>query len=158
MKRRKVINSQYFMEWFEEIWQWLVQFWQSLTWGKIVWGLALTVISIIASYGLIVVGMIKIPADYFSSSYVKKVNPDQHFSLRWSATIIKNIVGIILIVAGIIMIFTPGPGVPTILLGLIMMDIPGKRPLEAKLIQRPMVLSAVNELRSKYNKPPLMMD
>ncbi|MEP7039633.1 MAG: PGPGW domain-containing protein [Acidobacteriota bacterium] len=146
------------MEWFGDIWQWLGQFWQSLTWGKIVWGLAFTVISIIASYGLIVIGMIKIPADYFSPSYVKKVNPDQHFSLRWSATILKNIVGIILIIAGIIMIFTPGPGVPTILLGLIMMDIPGKRPLEAKLIQRHMVLSAVNELRSKYNKPPLIMD
>ena len=56
------------------------------------------------------------------------------------------------------MIFTPGPGVPTILLGLIMMDIPGKRPLEARIIQRPMVLSAVNDLRAKYNKPPLIMD
>jgi Putative transmembrane protein (PGPGW) len=146
------------MELFGEIWQWVLQFWESLTWYKIAWGLLFTVITIIASYGLIVIGMIKIPADYFSSTYVREINKDTHFSLRWAVFIIKNIIGFLLIIAGIVMIFTPGPGVPTILLGLIMMDIPGKRPLEAKLIQRPMVLSAVNDLRAKYNKPPLIMD
>ena len=102
--------------------------------------------------------MIKIPADYFSSNYAKEAESDRHFTIRWTALIIKNIIGFLLIIAGIIMIFTPGPGVPTILLGLIMMDIPGKRPFEARLINRPMVLSAVNDLRAKYNKPPLIMD
>lgn len=146
------------MDLFSGIWEWITRFWESLTWGRIALGLSFTVITIIASYGLIVIGMIKIPADYFSSTYVKKIKHDEHFTLRWSAFIVKNIIGFLLIIAGIIMIFTPGPGVPTILLGLMMMDIPGKRPLEAKLIQRPMVLSAVNELRAKYNKAPLIMD
>lgn len=146
------------MELLDGLWQWIVQFWESLTWSRILVGVLFTVITIIASYGLIVLGMIKIPADYFSSTYVKEIDSDKHFSVRWAAFIIKNLVGFLLIIAGIIMIFTPGPGVPTILLGLIMMDIPGKRPLEAKLIQRPLVLSAVNELRAKYNKPPLIMD
>lgn len=146
------------MDWFSGIWERLAQFWEALTWGRIAWGLSFTIITIIASYGLIVIGMIKIPADYFSSTYVKEINHDKHFSIRWTAFIVKNIIGFLLIIAGIIMIFTPGPGVPTILLGLIMMDIPGKRPLEAKLIKRPMVLSAVNDLRSKYNKPPLILD
>ncbi len=102
--------------------------------------------------------MVKIPADYFSSKYVKKLSADKHFSFRWAAFILKNVFGFLLIIAGIIMIFTPGPGVPTILLGLIMMDIPGKRPIEAKLIQRPMVLGAINDLRARYKKPPLIMD
>lgn len=146
------------MDFLTGIWEWLVGFWASLTWGRIAWGILFSVITIIASYGLIVVGMIKIPADYFSSTYVREINKDNHFSIRWTAFIVKNVVGFLLIIAGIIMIFTPGPGVPTILLGLIMMDIPGKRPLEARLIQRPMVLSAVNDLRAKYNKPPLIMD
>lgn len=137
---------------------WIWQFWESLTWSRVLWGLLVTIISIAVSYGLIMYGMIKIPADYFSSSYAKADNSDQHFFVRWGALIIKNLIGFILVVAGIVMIFTPGPGVPTILLGLIMMDIPGKRPLEAKLIQRPAVLSAINHLREKYNKPPLIMD
>lgn len=140
------------------IWNWLVKFWETLTWSKALWTLSLILISIVVSYGAIVIGMIKIPADYFSSSYAKEIKTDQHITIRWTALIIKNIIGFLLIIAGIIMIFTPGPGVPTILLGLIMMDIPGKRPLEAKLIQRPMVLSAVNDLRAKYGKPPLIMD
>ena len=67
------------MEWFGEIWQWLLQFWESLTWGRIVWGLTFTVVTIIASYALIVIGMIKIPADYFSSQYVKKNSAGQTF-------------------------------------------------------------------------------
>ncbi len=146
------------MDFFLGIWEWLVRFWESLTWGVFAWGLLFTIITIVASYGLIVIGMIKIPADYFSSTYVRETNTENHFSVRWAAFIVKNVIGFLLVIAGIIMIFTPGPGVPTILLGLIMMDVPGKRPLEAKLIQRPMVLSAVNELRAKYNKPPLIMD
>jgi len=44
------------------------------------------------------------------------------------------------------------------LIGLILMDIPGKRPLEARLIRRPAILSSVNKLRARYNKPPLLMD
>jgi hypothetical protein len=146
------------MDFLTGIWEWLIGFWESLTWGRIALGLSFTVITIIASYGLIVIGMIKIPANYFSSTYVREINKDKHFSIRWAAFIVKNIIGFLIIIAGIIMIFTPGPGVPTILLGLILMDIPGKRPLEARLIQRPMVLSAVNDLRAKYNKPPLIMD
>ena len=146
------------MEWFGEIRQLVWQFWESLTWYKIAWGILFTVVTVVASYGLIVIGMIKIPADYFSSGYVRESNSDKHFFVRWAAFLIKNTIGFLLIIAGIIMIFTPGPGVPTILLGLVMMDIPGKRPLEAKLINRPMVLSAVNDLRAKYNKPPLIMD
>jgi hypothetical protein len=41
---------------------------------------------------------------------------------------------------------------------LIMLDIPGKRPLEARIIKRPTILAAINDLRARYNKPPLVMD
>jgi hypothetical protein len=52
----------------------------------------------------------------------------------------------------------PGQGILTILLGLIMLDIPGKRPLEARIIKRPTVLSAINRLRARFKKPPLVID
>lgn len=146
------------MDWLGAIWEWLARYWETLTWSRILIGLTITVVSIIVSYALIVIGMIKIPANYFSSEYVRDFNEEKHFSVRWIAFIVKNLIGFVLIIAGIVMIITPGPGVPTILLGLIMMDIPGKRPLEAKLIQRPAVLAAVNNLRARYKKPPLIMD
>ncbi len=138
--------------------QWLSQFWESLTWSRIDLGMLLLILQVIISYAAIIFVMIKLPADYFSSSYAKNQNPDKRFLIRWGGVILKNLIGVLLIIAGIVMVVTPGPGGLTILLGLIMMDIPGKRPLEAKLIQRPAVLSAINKLRSRYNKPPLIMD
>ena len=74
--------------------------------------------------------------------------------------IAKNIFGIFLIVLGILLSLpgVPGQGILTILLGLIMIDIPGKRPIEARIIKRPTVLAAVNKLRDRYGKPPLELD
>jgi len=146
------------MEWFSGIWEWLARFWESLTWGRIAVGTLILLVQVVISYAAIIFVMIKLPADYFSSSYAKNQNTDAPFFIRWGGVILKNLIGVILIIAGIVMVVTPGPGGLTILLGLIMMDIPGKRPLEAKLIQRPTVFSAINNLRARYNKPPLIMD
>ena len=79
---------------------------------------------------------------------------------RWGAVILKNIFGVFLILLGIVLSLpgVPGQGILTILLGLIMLDIPGKRPLEARIIKRPAVLAAINNLRARYSKPPLLMD
>ena len=86
--------------------------------------------------------------------------PNSSFFVRWGAVILKNLLGVFLILVGIVLSLpgVPGQGLLTILLGLIMLDIPGKRPLEAKIIQRPAILSAINNLRAKYNKPPLIVD
>jgi hypothetical protein len=104
--------------------------------------------------------MVKIPENYFSSHYERDFLPDSPFLVRWGAVILKNLLGVILICIGIVLSLpgVPGQGLLTILLGLIMLDIPGKRPLEAKIIQRPAILAAINNLRAKYNKPPLILD
>jgi hypothetical protein len=80
--------------------------------------------------------------------------------VRWGAVILKNILGVFLIALGVILSLpgVPGQGILTILLGLIMIDIPGKRPLEARIIKRPAVLSAINKLRQRYGKPELELD
>ena len=146
------------MEWFGEIWEWLARFWESLTWGRIAFGSIAILLSAAISYAAIIFVMVKLPADYFSSHYASGFAKNQPFIVRWGWVIFKNLIGFALILAGILMIVGPGPGLLTILLGLIMMDIPGKRPLEANIIKRPAVLSAVNNLRAKYSKPPLVMD
>ena len=104
--------------------------------------------------------MVKIPPAYFSSHYERDFMPDSPFLVRWGAVIVKNVFGVFLICLGILLSLpgVPGQGVLTILLGLIMVDIPGKRPIEARIIKRPAVLSAINNLRAKYNKPPLELD
>ena len=137
---------------------WLYGFWESLTWERLAWGGVLFVISFTASLIIVGVVMVKIPANYFSSHYQRDFLPNSSWMTRWGAVIAKNIVGGILVIAGIIMLIGPGQGILTILIGLVLMDIPGKRPLEAKLISRPAVLSAVNQFRARYGKPPLEVD
>jgi hypothetical protein len=139
---------------------WLSQFWTNITPGQIALGIALFLVSLALSFGAIVLVMVKIPANYFSSHYVQDFMPGSSWFVRWGAVVAKNVAGALLILLGIILSLpgVPGQGLLTILLGLIMLDIPGKRPIEAKIIKRPAVLAAVNKLRSRYNKPPLVMD
>lgn len=56
------------------------------------------------------------------------------------------------------MLFTPGPGVLTILIGVMLLNFPGKRRLERKLVERPRVLEAINRLRARFGKAPLILE
>jgi hypothetical protein len=133
---------------------------ESLTLGNIVLGVVLFFVSLAVSFGAIGIVMVKIPPNYFSSHYERDFLPNSSWWIRWGAVVIKNIFGAFLVVLGIILSLpgVPGQGILTILLGLIMLDIPGKRPIEARIIRRPAVLSAINRLRSRYGKTPLLMD
>ena len=138
--------------------EWLQNFWETLTLQRIIIGALALIVSLIVSYGAIMIVVVKLPANYFSSEYSSSLWSNKSFWIRWSAVIFKNIVGVLLILLGIGMTIGPGPGLLTILLGLVMLDIPGKRPLEAKIIKRPAVLSAINNLRARYKKSPLIVD
>ena len=139
---------------------WLSEFWASLTLSKVLIGVLLFLVSLAVSFAALAIVMVKVPPTYFSVSHDRAFMTDRHWFVRSGAVIGKNILGVFLIILGIILSLpgVPGQGILTILLGLIMLDIPGKRPLEARIIQQPKVLAAVNNLRAKYNKPPLIMD
>jgi len=140
--------------------EFLSDIWASLTVGKVALGVGLFLLSLALSFGAIAIVMIKIPDNYFSSHYVQDFMPGSPWIVRWGAVVAKNVFGIFLVALGIILSLpgVPGQGILTILLGLIMLDIPGKRPLEAWIIKRPAVFSAVNNFRARYNKPPLVVD
>lgn len=137
---------------------WLLNYWQNLTWLEIIVAIAMVIIPAVISVIIAAIVMVKMPANYFSPSYQEDFMPNTPWLARWGALIAKNIVGVMLIIAGIAMLIGPGQGILTILIGVMLVDIPGKRPIEARIIQRPNVLYAVNKLRKKYNKPPLIMD
>ena len=138
----------------------LTTFLESFTWGNVLLGVGLFLGSLLISFLAIGIVMVKIPANYFSSHYKQDFLPGSHWSVRWGAVIVKNVLGVCLIVLGVLLSLpgVPGQGILTILLGLIMIDIPGKRPIEARIIKRPTVLAAVNNLRNRYGKPPLELD
>jgi hypothetical protein len=140
--------------------QWLSNLWASITWSQILVGLGLFLLSLGVSFAAIALVMVKIPENYFSSHYERDFMPGSSWLVRWGAVILKNMLGVFLVALGIVLSLpgVPGQGFLTIFLGIIMLDIPGKRPWEAKIIKRPAILSTVNNLRAKYNKPPLVLD
>ena len=111
---------------------WITQTWASLTWQNALVGLGMFVISFTISLALVSFVLVKLPATYFHSSHRREFWVDRHRAVRWSGLVLKNFIGLILIVLGVLMSLpgVPGQGILTILLGLIMLDIPGKRPLE----------------------------
>lgn len=98
-----------------------------------------------------------IPADYFTH---KRREPPQwkqlHPLLRYMILILKNIVGWLLLLAGLAMLLLPGQGWLTVLFGLILMDYPGKFRLERKIVSQPKLLRLINWLRTKQHQPPLL--
>ncbi|MDO9516370.1 MAG: PGPGW domain-containing protein, partial [Syntrophales bacterium] len=71
--------------------------------------------------------------------------------------IVKNLAGVVFVVAGIVMLFMPGQGILTILIGVMLMNFPGKRLLELRTISQPSVLGAINWVRARSQRPPLAL-
>ncbi len=98
----------------------------------------------------------RVPADYFSKP-ISTTHPPwpRQRALYWSWRLLKNLLGVVLLLAGIVMLVTPGQGILTILAGLWLLDLPGKRRWERRLIGQPKVLKSINWIREKSAQPPL---
>ncbi|MCA1573007.1 MAG: hypothetical protein LC770_00390, partial [Acidobacteria bacterium] len=80
--------------------------------------------------------------------------------IRWLAIIGKNLLGVVLVVAGILLSLpgVPGQGILTILLGVMLLDFPGRPRLEHWLVSRPRILRTINKLRHRFSKQALVLD
>ena len=123
----------------------------------VVWGLLVFLVTLVASFAIAILVLIKLPATYFLDSHPHGWWLDRHPVLRWTALIAKNVVGAVLVVGGIAMLFGPGPGLSAILVGLMLVNFPGKGRLSRKVVGRPRVFGAINRLRAKFGKPPLIL-
>jgi hypothetical protein len=79
--------------------------------------------------------------------------------LRWLAVALKNVAGLLLIALGLALSVpgVPGQGLLTMLIGLILVDFPGKHRLERWLLARPGVLGGLNRLRAYFGRPPIVL-
>ncbi len=97
----------------------------------------------------------RLPHDYFSRPrrYVWRTLADEPLpALVLGAA--KNVLGAVLVCLGAIMLVTPGQGLITLLVGLLLMNFPGKYQLERWLVMRPGVLRALNWLRRRRGRRP----
>ncbi len=123
----------------------------------IVFGLV-SVATFVLSLILVPVIIVRIPETYFtrnnSNTRWNEMNP----VVRGILTILKNVLGLILLVMGILMLVLPGQGLLTILFGIALIDFPGKHKLVLRLVAYPKVLNSLNWIRKKANKNPLLVD
>jgi hypothetical protein len=101
--------------------------------------------------------LIRLPADYFDLRVPRQFMKGSHPIIRMVGKVIRNIVGLAFLLAGLAMLVLPGQGVLTLLIGISLLDFPGKRRLEARIIGQPKVFNAVNSLRAKFEKPPFVL-
>lgn len=104
--------------------------------------------------------IVRLPVDYFccSGKPHKPLASISHPLLRPLAIIGKNLLGLVLVGLGIALLFLPGQGVIVILIGVLLLDFPGKRRVERFLISRGPILQLANWLRRKWHKEPLVLD
>jgi archaellum biogenesis protein FlaJ (TadC family) len=124
----------------------------------VAWMTGLSVLMFVGSLVLVTVLIVRMPADYFAH---RKPPPDswrgQHPIIRILVLVIKNVVGFLLVVLGVLLSLpgVPGQGVLTILIGLTMLNFPGKRRLELRIVRSRPVNRAINWIRTKNHRPPL---
>jgi hypothetical protein len=109
---------------------------------------------------LVVVPMlvVKIPYDYFAYGRRKNVLwADRHAVVRCILLLAKNLLGYILIAFGILMLVLPGQGILTIVIGITLLNFPGKYRLEKWIVSRRSVLRSINWTRRCAGKDPLVL-
>lgn len=104
---------------------------------------------------LLPVIVLRLPADYFASARDRQPSP--RTAVAWLLRLGKNLLGVLLVLAGIAMLLLPGQGLLTILIGLMLINFPGKRALERRIVGRPSILKLLNGMRARRALPPLIV-
>ena len=131
-----------------------------LTWRNVLIGSAIFIASFLINLAIVSVILVKLPADHFSKNRKTKFWDGRNPALNAAKVIGKNILGVFLVVLGIVLSLpgVPGQGLLTILLGIMLLDFPGRERLEQKLLSKPSIVNTINRLRERFGKPPLVLN
>ncbi len=115
----------------------------------------LSVITFLVSLLLIPFLVSRASADYFLvHATIVEQRHKRHPAVALCIKIIRNVLGSLLCLAGFLMLFLPGQGVLTILIGISLLDVPGRKKMLNTLIHRPSLQHALNWMRRKTGQAP----
>lgn len=127
--------------------------------GTVLWTVSIvSLVTFVGTLAAIPFFVARIPEDYLirkegTSRYYYVSHPALHHIFL----IVKNLLGIIFILAGAVMVFIPGQGIITMLIGVMLMDFPGKRRLALGIVKQQKVLKTLNWIRARSQKQPLQL-
>jgi hypothetical protein len=112
--------------------------------------LVFSLIAVVASLILVPKYLARLPCDYL-------ISEEHHRASRSSVPlrVVKNLLGLVLVTLGALMLVLPGQGLITLMVGVMLLDFPGKQKLLQRALGQRNVLGAVNGLRQRAGKPPL---
>ena len=122
------------------------------------WLIGASILMLVVSLAAVGWVIIRVPADYFAREH-----PDagqwahRHPLVRMALIIGKNLLGLVLVIAGILMLVLPGQGVLTIIAGLFLLDFPGRHKLVMRLVRRPAILNSLNWVRQRAGREPFFV-
>lgn len=120
------------------------------------WIGGLSFLTLIVSAIAVPIVIRRMPYDYFLENHVvADAIRQQHPVLRITFLVLKNLIGGILLVGGLLMLLTPGQGVLTMMIGLMLMNFPGKRRFEIWLVGLGPINRAIHWIRDRAGKRPL---
>jgi len=125
---------------------------------NILWALGIfSIICFLVSLVVIPWLVIRLPRDHFVRR--GRVPVQAVYSTRQMVWfVVKNTVGMVFVFTGVAMLVLPGQGILTILIGVGLMDFPGKHRFERMVLRQGSVLRAMNWLREKAGREPLQQD
>jgi UPF0716 family protein affecting phage T7 exclusion len=129
----------------------------ALDWEHVIWWTTgLSLVAVVSTLIGVPWVVSRLPEDYFNRErraawHRTSREPVAAFILGLA----KNALGAVLVVLGTIMLVTPGQGLLTLLIGLLLLNFPGKYRLERWLVGRRGVLRALNWMRERHGRQPL---
>jgi hypothetical protein len=112
----------------------------------------------VASILIIPALIVRIRPDYFGHAMRPASRwAHQRRFVRAAILVGKNLLGGVLMIAGLAMLVLPGQGLLTLLAGFLLIDFPGKYRLEKWLIRRRCILGPINWLRTRRKRQPLQI-
>ena len=132
----------------------------NITWRSALIGALIFLVTFIVNLAIVTFILVKLPTDYFTKNRKTKFWAGPRPAIHAAKVIGKNLLGVLLIAVGIVLSLpgVPGQGLLTVLLGVMLVDFPGKRTVEQKLLKRPAIRNGITSLRKKFGKPPLELD
>jgi hypothetical protein len=109
-----------------------------------------SIVAVVASVVLVPRFLAKLPYDYLRS--------EASCTLSMPLRVMRNLLGIVLVLLGLAMLVLPGQGLLTLLVGVLLVDFPGKHRLVVRALSKPKVLALVNKLRARHGSPPLVAE
>ena len=96
----------------------------------------------------------RLPVNYFiRHRQLVTERHERHPLIARLTFMLRNFVGIVFLITGIVMLVLPGQGIITILIGISFMDFPKKHHLVDYLVRRQKVITFLNWIRKKEKKP-----